>query len=426
MTSRAIPAGTDGLKSGGRRVIWTGRDGHKWKSANLAGATMPIHPHAMPEGAINTLAAPYGNNIPLFAGEGAFGTLLDPTSYGASRYTAVKISKFTQDVVLRDIEIIPMVDNYDGTEQEPVHFLPLVPIALLNPAEGIAIGFSTNILPRDLKDIINIQLNTLKGLSETGTLIPTFYPLNNVSHKSVETDRGLAYYFNGDYETVNATTIIIDKLPYGQLHENVIAKINNEMEKGNIVDRDDASRDTIKIELKFKKGVLKDLSKDEVLQMLGLTVRHIEHFNILDFSGTAIWNPTPIEFVQQYTTWRLGFYLKRYERLRDLLQVDYQKYLDIKTAIESNIGGFAKQTQSRSELKELLSGLDIVYIDYIADMPIYRFTEDEYNKNEARLREAEKTLAHYNDLISSEDKRKKGYISELQEVLTKFNKGQYR
>ena len=66
MQMRAIPAATDGLKAGGRRTLWVARNGEKWKSANLAGATMPIHPHDSPEGAINTLAAPYGNNIPLF------------------------------------------------------------------------------------------------------------------------------------------------------------------------------------------------------------------------------------------------------------------------------------------------------------------------------------------------------------------------
>jgi len=76
LQSRAIPSIADGLKAAGRRVLWTAKDGKKHKSATLAGATMPIHPHASPEGAINTLAAPYGNNIPLLHGDGAFGLSL--------------------------------------------------------------------------------------------------------------------------------------------------------------------------------------------------------------------------------------------------------------------------------------------------------------------------------------------------------------
>ena len=67
----------------------------------------------------------------------------------------------------------------------------------------------------------------------------------------------------------------------------------------------------------------------------------------------------------------------------------------------------------------------IVNLDYIADLPVYRFTEEERIKNEERIKEAEATLQEYLDLLASEDKRRKVYISELQEVLTKYNKGQY-
>lgn len=425
MTSRAIPAVTDGLKSGGRRVLWTARNGQKWKSANLAGATMPIHPHAMPDGAINTLAAPYGNNIPLFASDCAFGTLLDPTAYGASRYTSVKVSKFTQDVLFKDIEIIPMMENYDGTEMEPVHFLPLVPVVLINPSEGIAIGFASNILPRTLDDIINVQLNYLKKAKTLGDLTPKFTPTQNISTSSIGTDRGTAYYFDGEYTEINATTILITRLPYGQSHEKVIAKLDAEYEKGNVVDYTDKSKDKIAIEVKFKKGFLRDQQKENLLQTLGLTVRHIENLNVLDFTGEAIWNTEPHELVQKFTDWRLKWYVTRYERLRDLLMLDIQKYLDIRIAIKNNVGGVARKIQSRSELKDFLGEIKIVNIDYIADLPVYRFTEDERLKNEERLKEAEAQLELYNELLSSEDKRKKVYISELQEILTKYNKGQY-
>ena len=65
---RAIPHAADGLKAAVCRVLWTARDGKKVKCATLAGATMPIHPHAAPESTINTLAADFSNNIPLLSG----------------------------------------------------------------------------------------------------------------------------------------------------------------------------------------------------------------------------------------------------------------------------------------------------------------------------------------------------------------------
>ena len=425
MQSRAIPAATDGLKTGGRRVLWTARNGHHWKSASLAGATMPIHPHASPDGAINTLAAPYGNNIPLFKGDGAFGTLLEPTSYGASRYTAVEVSKFTQDVVFRDIEIIPMMENYDGTLMEPVHFLPLVPIALLNPSEGIAVGYSSNILPRTLPDLIQAQLAFLKNSKTVPSINPTFTPIDCASYYNELIGDKTAYYFSGEYEAKDTSTLTITKIPYGQTHQGVIKCINKLLESETVVDYVDKSKDTINILVKFRRGHLKDKDANDILKSLGLLVRQIENPNILSFDGKHLWPIKPDAFIGQFTEWRLTWYVKRYERLRDLLKIDLQRYYDIRTAIKNNVSGLARKIQSRSEMKSKLQAFGIVYLDYIADLPVYRFTEEERIKNEERIKEAEAQLAEYEALIKSDDKRRKVYVTELQEVLAKFNKGQY-
>ena len=425
LSHRAIPAIVDGLKAGGRRVVWTARDGSKYKSATLAGAAMPLHPHASPEGAIDTLAAPYGNNIPLFKGSGAFGTLINPTAYGASRYTSVTVSKFTQDVVFKDLEIIPMTENYDGTLQEPVHFLPLVPIALLNPSEGIAVGYSTNILPRSLDDIINVQLKHMKGQKLPDQLMPKFKPTNNVSYAAVEAENGIAYYFNGEVVKHDTSSLTITKLPYGQTHKKVISKLDDLMESDTIQDYVDKSKDVINIDVKFKRGGLKDISDVDLYKLLGITVRHIENLNVLEFTGQKIWSADPIQMICEFTDWRLNWYVDRYLRLLGIAEAEYQRFLDIRIAITKDVGGIAKKVQSRSELMEVLTGFGIVNIEYIADLPVYRFTQDEYDKNEKRIADILITIAGYKQLLDSDDERKKVYISELQEILTNYNKGKY-
>lgn len=421
MQSRAIPAVTDGLKAGGRRVLWVARDGKHVKSATLAGATMPIHPHDTPEGAIDTLAAPYGNNIPLFDGDGAFGTLIEPKAYAASRYTAVQVSKFTQDVVFRDIEIVPMKENYDGTLEEPVHFLPLVPVVLLNPSEGIAIGFATNILPRSLDDLILAQITHLKGGKSISNPLPKFSPINAVCYAREDN----AYYFNGELDVHDTSSATITALPYGQTHEKVLSKLDDLLEKGTLVSYTDRSKNMIRIELKFKRGFIKSVEEVELYKMLGLSVRHFENLNVLNFDGKSVWSTNPQDLIRKFTDWRLGWYVQRYERLRDMLKADIQRYLDIRTAIKNNVSGAARKIASRAEMKDLLQEMKIVNLDYIADLPVYRFTEEEYTKNEARIAEAMKQLAVYEELLASEPKRKQVYISELQEILGNYTKGQY-
>ena len=256
LQSRAIPHVADGLKAAARRVLWTAKDGKPYKSATLAGATMPIHPHQSPEGAVNTLAAPFGNNIPLLHGTGAFGTLLTPTAYGAARYTKVTVSEFTKDVVFRDIEIIPTQENYDGTLEEPKHFLPLIPIVLLNPQDGIAVGFASSILPRSLPNIINAQIAYLSG-NDFYEELPELTPIKQKAFDWVETGSGsYKYTFLGEVERINSFNVRVTNLPYGLTHEKYIDRLNKMEEEGTIQEYTDNSRDTYDIEIRLKKGAL--------------------------------------------------------------------------------------------------------------------------------------------------------------------------
>ena len=426
MQMRAIPHIADGLKAGARRVIWIDRDGAKYKCAALAGATMPIHPHAAPDDTINTIASTYGNNIPLIKGKGAFGTLLKPTSYGASRYTSVSISQFTKDVILKDIDIIPMTDNYDGTLQEPKHFLPLVPVSLLNYQEGIAVGFACKILPRDLSDIIKDQIAHLRGKKFTEAT-PYFSPTNQ---GAVEFEGGgstTKWYFEGEFEQVNATTIKITNLPYGIAHEKFIARLVDLEETNDsiIQEVEDNSSDHYDITVRFKKGALRRMTDDDVLTLLKLKSAVTENLNIIDFSGEKVWSASYTDIINKFTDWRLRFYVDRFKRLARLLEKDIQRYLDVITAIKKKVNAVASKTSSRKELKEYLKAVGIVNLDYIADLPIYRFTAEEKEKMENKVKEARIQLKEYKQIIASKPLRTEIYINELNEILKQFKKGVY-
>lgn len=423
LQSRAIPYAADGLRAAARRILWTARDGKKYKSATLAGATMPIHPHQSPEGTVNTLASPYTNNIPLLTGIGAFGTLLKPTAYGAARYTSVLISEFTKDVVLKDIEIIPMQNNYDDTLQEPIHFLPLIPIALLNPQEGIAVGFATNILPRDLIDIINDQLKILTSKQIKKEPNPTLNPIHQKAAKRITE---LKWLFEGAYEKVNSSTIRVTNLPYGGLsHEKYIEKLTSLEESGIITNVEDKSKNYYDIIIKFKKGFLSHTNHEELLKLLNLESTITENLNVINFDCKQVWSPTYIKFITEFTNWRLSWYKTRYERLAKLLELDIQRYKDILTAIRKNVGSLAKKIQSRAELKNILTEFNIVHVDYIADLPVYKFTEQEKQKTEIKLKDAKTQLSEYKRLIKSKSAQIDVYANELQQIKTKYKKGKY-
>lgn len=430
---RAIPYLADGVKPGARRVLWCARDGAKYKSATLAGLAVPLHPHAPPEDAVNACTGPYINNIPLFDKFGVFGTLMKPTAHGAARYTSVKASAFAKDAFYTDIEIVPMVPNYDDSEMEPKHFLPLVPMVLLNPTSGIAVGYATDILPRTLKDIIESQLEHLAGKQVTERS-PHFTPTHNPAIEKIIDQKGVCRWsFHGECKVMNASEVRITKLPYGITHTDFVTNLQSLMDLepvkkngkpdpdyGLIIDYDDHSKNIINIVVKFRRGVLSEITKARIDSLLGIVNNVTENLNVISFNGAKIVSTNYVSIIKNFTNWRLEWYVDRYFRLLELINTDIQKYNDIILAIKKNVAGVSKKTANRTELKEFIAGIGVVHVDYIADLPIYRFTEAEAQKTEEKRLGALVIKKEYEDILADEEKRKAIYIAELKDVLKKY------
>lgn len=422
LRTRAFPSIADGLKSGGRRLLWTAKNGDKYKTATLAGATMPLHPHGDASDTIDTLTKPYCNNYPLFEGIGSFGTRLKPHASGAPRYTSVKVSEFTKDVVFRDLELVPMTDNYDSTLQEPVHFLPLCPIVLLNPSEGIGVGFSTTILPRSLGDVIDSQIAHLSGKSFSEPPI-TFNPFEAVSIGSEQIKSGnTRWWFEGEFLRLDTSTVHISRLPYGTDHAGFVDHLAALVESGIINSYEDHSSSHISIEIKFPRGSLKTMDDDQVTRILKLRNSAVENMNVVDFNGDRVVPMTYHKVITTFTDWRLTWYVARYERLKRELEKDIQRYRDIITAINHDVGGKGRTVPDKSALVDWLSGIGVVYTNYVAELPVYRLTQTEAKKAQDKLDEALVQLVEYERLLADPDARRKVYIQELKEIKKKHHK----
>lgn len=420
MTSRAISSLTDGLKPSGRRPLWIARDGKTYKTATLAGATMPLHPHAECSDAIGTLTAFYSNNVPLFEGDGSFGTKLTPHVYGAPRYTSVKVTKFAQDVIFKDLDIAPLVDNYDSTEKEPLHFLPLMPIAMLNPTEGITIGFRADIYPRRVSDVIKAQIAHLRGKKYKEPL-PFFESLQQYATQ-VSPNR---FETKGTFVRNSTSVLTITELAYGETHANLVKKLIKLEDAGIIQDFEDSSRNVINIKVTFKRGELSKMTDAAIEKMFDLVNAKTEFMNILDETGGTVAHLSTSDFINRFTDWRLAWYKPRYEKQLKLLEVDLSRYLDIRIAIKNNVGNKAIKIKSRSEFKAYLETIKIVNLDYIADLSVYRFTQEEYDANEQKIAEVMLKIDDIRSIIKSEDRRKDIYVTELEEVLAQYNKKKY-
>jgi DNA gyrase subunit A len=423
LQQRAIPF-FNGLKPVHQRCLWKLKDVKQYeKVAKLSGMVLSIHPHgdASVNDAINQMTGPYCNNYPFFEGHGAFGTRINPTTFGSPRYVSARTSQFTKDVIFKDIEIINKKPTYDETEEEPELLLPLIPILLLNGIQGIATGYSTTILPRNLNDIIDRQIKVLKE-KEIDNPLPYSKPIDNWAIRDANNPN--KYAFLGECEIIDTSKARITKLPFGLSHQKVLENLVKMVAKHQIVDFVDKTKDEVDIVVTFKKAAIKGKSPEFVARKLKLSTSMTERIIVLDAetSKSVVEYNDAAKFIKDYTLWRLKYYPDRYQRLIEINKKEINRLRDIVIAIENDINSKATNFKSKQEMVEFVTKIGINDVDYIVSLPIYRFTKDEYDKVKTRIEELENENTNFVSIINDVDKQKEIYITELREIKRKYGK----
>ena len=165
ITARALPDVRDGLKPVQRRVLYAmdqlglNYDKPHRKSARIVGDAMgKYHPHGDSSiyETLVVLSQDFKKGMALVDGHGNFGSI-EGDGAAAMRYTEAKLKKFTQDVYLADLDknVVDFVPNFDETEKEPAVLPVRVPNLLVNGADGIAVGMTTNIPTHNLAEVVD-------------------------------------------------------------------------------------------------------------------------------------------------------------------------------------------------------------------------------------------------------------------------------
>lgn len=425
-SNRAIPAVQDGLKHVQRVVLHLlSKRSDKIKTVALSGLAaaekLYVHGDASCNNAIGLLAAPYKNSAPLIQGIGQFGSRTMPGEIGAPRYTDVKRSLVAEKVLYRDLDLVPMVENYDGSNTSPKHFLPLVPTVLLNGVSGIAVGFSTEILPRSLKGLIQACQDALKGAKTLRGLDPHFERYD-VSVTSLGPNK---YEFHGKAKIEDTSTVRITELPPGMAIEDFRKRLIAMEDAEEIVNFTDRSTDQIDIAVRFKRGSVKDWGEAKAIDFFKLRERSTERIVVLDWTGNAIHTyPSAEDLVRDFVEWRLGWYTTRFEkRLADaLLEETYWRVLAALFAagFPKLLGSFDNREEMEAVIEEVASedGLTLAdgQMDRVVSLPTYRWTKTFEAEIAAKIAALAAEIAEYRAILASPDRLKAVYMSELDEL----------
>lgn len=286
IVGRALPDVRDGLKPVHRRVLWAMHElGNTYnkpykKSARVVGDTIgKYHPHgdsAVYE-ALVRLAQDFSMRYPLADGQGNFGSI-DGDSAAAMRYTEVRMSKLTSEV-LADIEkeTVDFQPNYDESLSEPVVLPTRVPNLLINGSEGIAVGMATKIPPHNLSEIIDATIELVKNpdisVTELINIVPGpdfptggFIYGREEIHKAYREGRGILQIRakagidrigRGEREK---DAIVVTEIPYqvnkARLIEKIAELVHEKKLDGISELRDESNREGMRIVIELKRDAV--------------------------------------------------------------------------------------------------------------------------------------------------------------------------
>jgi len=419
--TRGIPSVCDGLKDAQRKALFVIKPkGDKIKTISLAGEMISqnvyLHGDASAAETLSLMAAPYCNNVPLLHGIGAFGTKVGPTDWGAARYTYLKRNNHTDSLVFTDYDIVPLKENYDGSVWEPKNYLPLVPMVLLNGISGIAVGWSTDILPRTLDDIIEATIAALDG-KKIKTLVPCYDYLNC----GVRNIAGNSWEFTGRCR-IDGSTVWIEELPPDLSLEKFKARLNTMEEEDKIQTYIDRSTKEIRIEIRFKRGAIKGWTEDTAIDYFKLRSKATERIVVLDWNGNSVRQFESAEqVVTEYVEWRLGWYKTRYAKMIADLTYQLNWNSAIKACIEGQLPAFLPQAADRagvvSKVTEIVESkaiaVDEDQIDRLAGLPSYRWAKDTLAEVTAKISDLSAEIASHMAVLSDPVKQKDIYKKEV-------------
>ena len=389
--NRAIPSCIDGLKPTQRKVVYIANK--IWKTGNekpmklfqlagrVASEAFYHHGNTSLESSMVGMAQKFKNSLPLLEGVGQFGSLRSPAA-GAPRYISAKLHPNFR-LLYQDFDLLENKIE-EGEKIEPAFFLPIVPTVILNGTSGIAVGFATNILNRNPKDVVDACISTLNN-KKMKVLAPWIQEFKGTFTRDLENPK--TWKIKGQYQIINTTTIKITAIPPNYTYERYEEILNLLQEKGIITSYDDNSSETIEYILKFRRSVLNSLvsSEGKLERTLRLNTQETENLTTLDENGKLKIFDKAEDIVKHFVGVRLGWYQTRKDYLIDKTEKQLSLVTNKARFIKDIIDGKLKiNNVPKKKIILYLETADYDTVhgsyDYLLSMAIHSLTKERYEK----------------------------------------------
>jgi len=381
---RSIPHVADGLKPSQRKVIYACLKKNltsDMKVAQLAGyvaeQTAYHHGEASLQGTIVNLAQNFvgANNLNLLEPSGQFGTrLAGGKDAASSRYIFTRLAPWTKNIFdPNDSAVLKYVID-DGQQVEPEFYVPVVPMILMNGAEGIGTGFSCYVPPFNPEAI---KQNILCALDQV-PMVPMKPYFKGFRGKMTKT-KDHTWVMEGVVEK-EGTQIHVTELPPGKWIQDFKEHLEDLVEKNVIQKYENHSTET---QPDFR---IWGFAGEDPVKELGLVKTiHTSNMYLIGPKGAVKKYASPEEILCDYIELRTDLYKKRKAHLVRELESEIQwistKLEFIKGVIHGSIKVLNEPLDSvKAQMRK--RKFEEEHVPKLLDIKTYNYTQEEVVKLE--------------------------------------------
>ncbi|XP_068892544.1 DNA topoisomerase 2 isoform X3 [Tenebrio molitor] len=335
---RSIPCLVDGVKPGQRKVLFTcfkRNDKREVKVAQLAGSVAEMSAYHHGEVSlcmtIVNLAQNFvgSNNLNVLEPRGQFGTRMAGGKDSASpRYIFTKMSPLTRMIFHPHDDALLKHEYDDNLKIEPVWYIPIIPMVLVNGADGIGTGWMTKIPNYNPREIVQNIRGKLDGKDVT-PMMPWYKNFKG----TIEDCGDQRYVVNGEIAIVGNNKLEITELPVGtwtqNYKENVLEPLlhGSEKIKAVISDYKEYNTDTtVKFVVTLLPGEMENMQREGLHKIFKLqSMISISSMCTFDELGCIRRFDSVVEIFEEYYTLRLTMYQKRKDYLEGILEAEAKK-----------------------------------------------------------------------------------------------------
>lgn len=321
--ARSIPSMVDGLKPSQRKVLFACfkiKLRKQMKVSELTGrvSSESAYHHgdaSMSETIINMAQNFTGSqNINTLMPIGQFGTRAEGgKDHAAARYINTMLSQITRFLFHVDDDCLLDYIVEEGKSIEPRWYVPVLPMVLINGADGIGMGWSTTIPCYNPEDVCKNLLLMLDG-KEPEPMHPWY---RGWEGELIDEGSG-KYKTRGCFEWKSENTLAITELPLKKWTSDFKEGLDAMLEGDLVKDFREFHKDG---RIHFEVDLSRHLSDDEVLSIFKLEKKmSITNMTCFDENGKIVQYKTAEDILRAFFRLRMNFYMKRKQSLIDKAQ----------------------------------------------------------------------------------------------------------